>query len=361
MLRLIAGFLFAIVVIVVGHFGAWLLAAHHAQDEFITAIENTPQLTLSHGKIEKSGYPREIQIKVHDLTLRWDDPNAAKAATLHLPHIRLQTPLFDMRKTIVSLNRQFELELQHNKKETQHFRVVAEGARFSSFIRPDNTTEHGFNMHNLTIWDNNRPRSAGPVVQTGVGYVVREVPGLSSPVAWRISVEKAKISPAISDTPFKLNRLVAVLGFRKDFFSQYKAELLQAFSAVPATREKAKQELAKKISQTTFSPHMLIDSMQIEQDNNWVSLRGSLGLNNQQYLDGRLSLNANHLTQVVNFIEKMGLIKSPNALTKRTLNKDLEDGKDNSMAIIFERDRAYINHQYMTSTPTLNEFLKQDE
>ena len=360
MIRLIAGFLFAIVVIVVGHFGAWMLAANHAEDKFTAAVDALPHVNLTYDKIVPSGYPHEINIKIYDLTLRWNDLKSAKAATLRLPDVSVQTPLFDMRKAIVDLSRQFDLEIQHNKQETRHFRVVSEGAQFSSFIRPDNTMEHGFNMANLTVWDEALPQSASAVFKTGVGYVVREVPGVRSPVSWRLSVQDAKASQKLAGQPFELNRLVAVFGFDRDFFTRYGAELLQAFSSVDSTRKKAKKDLAKKLAQTKFDPHVLIDSMQIEQGKNWVSLRGAFGLNHQDYLDGRLSLNANDLSQVIGFMENIGMIQIPTTSDSRTLSRKIHDVGDDSMTIIFERDRAYINNTHITSSPSLREFLKQD-
>ena len=360
MTRLIAGFLFAVVVIVIGHFGAWMLAANHAEDKFIHAIEALPQITLKYDKTSPSGYPQEIDIKIHDLTLRWEDPKSPKAITLHLPYVNVQTPLFDMRKAIVNLSRQFELEIQHNKQETRHFRVVSERAQFSSFIRPDDTMEHGFNMTNLTIWDKALARNAAPVFKTGVGYVVREVPGVRSPIAWRVSIQDAKASKKFAGQSFELNRLVAVFGFEKDFFTRYGAELLQAFSAVQSTRKNAKKRLAEKLSQTNFDPHVLINSMQIEQGGSWVSLRGGFGLNHQEYLDGRLSLNANDLSQVIGFIEKIGMIQMPPAFDKGKMLGKIRNVSDDNMTIIFEQDRAYINNEHITSTPSLKEFLTQE-
>ena len=360
MIRLIAGFLFAVVVIVIGHFGAWMMAANHAENKFTSAVDALPQVTLTYDKIVPSGYPQQINIKIHDLTLRWEDPKSEKSATLSLPEVSVQTPLFDMRKAIVDLSSQFELEIQHNKQEVRRFRVVTEGAQFSSFIRPDGTTEHGFNMTNLTVWDKALAKSAKPVFKTGVGNVVREEPGVRSPVSWRVSIQDARASQKLVGHPFELNRLVAVFGFKRDFFTSYGAELLQALSSVKTTRKKAKRELANKLSQAKFDPHVLIDSMQIEQGKSWVSLRGAFGLNHQEYLDGRLSLNASDLSQVVSFMDNIGMIQTPSAFDNRTLSSKIRDQGGDNMTIIFERDRATINNNFITSSPSLKELLKQD-
>lgn len=357
MTRLIAGFLFAVVIIVIGHFGAWLLAANHAQNNMVETVNSLPNVTMDYKRVVPKGYPRSVKLEIHDMRLNWASQQGGKGITFTFPRVNIQTPLFDMRKALVDVSRQFEIALEHKNQDMRRFRVVSEGARFSSFIRPDGTMEHAFNMANLSLWDKTLPQNAGPVLRTGVGYLVREVPGVRSPVSWRISVQDAVATDDLAGQPFELNRLVAVFGFEADFFSEYGADLLPVLSAAESERQEAKRELAEKLSTTPLEPHILIDSMQVEKDENWVSLRGAFGLNNQEYLDGRLSLNANDLTPVIGFMQDMGLIKARSGADTDRIANAIRDVTTGNMSIIFERDRAYINNQHMTSTPTLRELL----
>lgn len=361
MLRLIAGFLFAVVIIVVGHFGTWLLAANHAQEEVIAALENLPNVSLSYKRIVPRGYPQNIQLEIQDLNLAWQSPKEKNALSISLPEVRIQTPLFDMRKAIVDLSREFEVEIRHNHKQMRSFRIVSEGAKFSSFIRPDGTAEHAFNMANLTIWDKAATQDAPPALRTGIGYLVREVPGIRSPVSWRVSVQDAIATDRLAGQAFELNRLVAVFGFEEDFFSKYGPELLPVLSTADSERQDAKRDLADKLSDTTLEPHIVIDSMQIEKDENWVSMRGAFGLNNKEYLDGRLSLNANDLGPVVGFMRRIGLIETQADFKTNEIVEAIRNVTSGNMSIVFERDRAYINSEHISATPTLRELLTRKE
>lgn len=360
MIRLIAGFLFAIVIIVIGHFGMWLLAANHAQEKFVAALEGLPNVTLDYKRIVPKGYPQNIQLEVRGLNLAWQSPQQKNGLSIYLPKVTVQTPLFDMRKAIVTLSREFDIEISHDHKQMRSFGIVSEGARFSSFIRPDGTAEHAFNMANLSVWDKSAPESTAPALRTGVGYLVREVPGVRSPVSWRVSVQDAKATERLAGQAFELNRLVAVFGFEQDFFSQYGPELLPVFSTASSQRQKAKRDLAEKLATTTLEPHIVIDSMQIEKDENWVSLRGAFGLNNKEYLDGRLSLNANDLVPVVQFMRRIGLINTPSELGNERIVNAVRDVTRGNMSIIFERDRAYINSEHVSRASTLKELLTQE-
>lgn len=360
MTRLIAGFLFAVVIIVVGHFGAWLLAANHAQEKFVGAIKDLPNLTLNYERIIPKGYPQEVKLHVRGMGLKWTSPDQEQTVNLTMPQLTIQTPLFDMRKALVDLSREFEIDIQHNNEQMRRFRVVAEGASFSSFFRPDNTTEHAFNVDNFTLWDEVLPQSAAPVLKTGVGYLVREVPGIRSPVSWRVSVQDAIATNNLAGQPFELNRLVAVFGFESDFFSEYGSTLLPVLSPAESQRQEARHALADKLSQTRLEPHILIDSMQVEKDENWVSLRGAFGLNNHQYLDGRLSLNAKNLTPVIQFMQDVGLIQVRHANNGGRLAAAIKEITSGNMSIIFERDRAYINNEHLTNSPTLRELLTRE-
>ena len=361
MIRLLAGFLFAIVIIVVGHFGAWMFAAKHAEKQFVQTLEAMPNVTLSYDTIAQRGYPKEVELVIENMTLTWLDAEKENGATVKIPEVKIQSPLFDMRKALVKLNRNFDIELQHGQGNIRHFRVSSEGAQFSSFIRPDNTTEHAFNMANLTLWDtSSQANSDQPVLRTGVGYLVREVPGVRAPVAWRISLQQAQATEHFLGQPFELNRLVAVFGLDTDFLSGHGSNILLALSSKNAHRKEAKTKLAEQLAETSFEPHILINSMQIEKDDDWVSLRGAFGLNREKYLDGRLSLNANNLEQVLSFMRNTGILDIPT--TNRTVFKS--SNKDNTqpskMSIIFERDRAYINNEFMTTAPTIQELLSQE-
>ena len=353
--RIFASFLFAIVILVFGHFGAWWLAAKHAQDKIIANLNALDGVTLTPGTVKQLGYPHNVTLEVGDMTLKWQTPNAERAIELRANKLWIQTPLFDMRKAQISLDKELYITLYDHGKELRTFRAVIEGGRFSSFWRPDNTTEYAFNFNNLTLWDDNNNTDAA--LRANTGYIVRETPGIRTPVSWRISLRDIRANTSLIGEAFPLNRLVAGVGFERDFFSQYGPEMLPLIAPNKPDRIKARQSIAQKIAQTN-APALTIESLQVENSENWVSLRGGFGLNAQHYLDGKISINTNDLSPVLRFLSTINLLDENVLRNSREISRVLKLGEDPSnISISFERDRAYVNSSHLSTVKPLPEII----
>lgn len=354
-IRVIASFLFAIVILVFGHFGAWWLAAKHAQEKIITSLNGIDGVTVTPGTMKPLGYPRNVTLEVGGMTLKWQTPNAERAIELHANKLWVETPLFDMRKAQVTLDKELFIKIYDNGNVLRSFRAVIEGGRFSSFWRPDETTEYAFNFNNLTLWDAENSHDAA--LRANTGYIVRETPGIRTPVSWRISLKDIRAEKALIGEPFTLNRLVAGVGFENDFFSQYGPEMLPLIAQNKADRIKARQSIAQKI-QKTSTPSLTIESLQVENSENWVSLRGGFGLNAQRYLDGKISINTNDLNPVLRFLGAIHLLDENVLRNSREISRVIKSGNNPSnIGISFERDRAYVNSSQLSTVQTLPEII----
>lgn len=359
LLRVIASFLFAIVILVFGHFAAWWFAAKHAQEQVIASLASIPGVTVTPGEMKPLGYPHNVTLEINGMTMKWEAPEKNRAVELRADKLWLETPMFDMRKAQVKLDKELFITIYDHGKTMRSFRAVIEGGRFSSFWRPDNTTEYAFNFNNLTLWDQANQSEAA--LRANTGYVVRETPGIRTPVAWRISLRDIRASKALIGDAFVLNRLVAGIGFETDFFGEYGADMLPLVASSKSDRMKARKNIAHKL-ETSNAPNLTIESLQVENNENWVSLRGGFGLTQNRYLDGKISLNTNDLKPVLKFLANIKLLDAQALKESREVERVLSSGQvPSNIGISFERDRAYINSSQLSVVPPITELIVTDE
>ncbi len=360
MIRLLASFLFALVILAFGHFGTWWFAAKHAEDKIMATVNAMPNITFVLSEVIPRGYPESVSLEVHDMKLIWEKDS--KKIILHTNKALINTPMFDMRKTSVTLDKEIFFDVEENNKTIRSFRIVTEGGHLSSFWRPDGATEHAINVDNLTIWDTKSEKPDTAELRMGPGYLVRETPGVRTPVSWRMSVRDIKAVDSFIGESFTINRLVSSIGFEKDFFSAYGSDFLPLLSPTKEQRNSARQALAEKMVSSTSLPQLFIESMQIEKEQNWVSLRGGFGINEQHYLDGQISLNTNDLNPVLKFMTNMNIVDKSNLNKNRLVSNILAASENPSnISILLERDRAYINSSKVAEMPSFTELMRHKE
>lgn len=356
--RVIASFLFAIVILVFGHFGAWWLAAKHAQETIVTALNSVDGVTVTPGKMTPLGYPHNVTLEIDGMAMTWQTPNAERSIELKANSMQIETPMFDMRKAQANLDKELFITIRDNGEVLRKFRAVIEGGRFSSFWRPDDTTEYAFNFNNITLWDEDNESEAA--LRASSGYIVRETPGIRTPVSWRISLKDIRAGKPLMGEPFVLNRLVAGVGFENDFFSQYGPEMLPLIADNKSDRMEARKRIAKKL-ESDDAPSLMIESLQVENRENWVSLRGGFGLNEKRYLDGKISINTNDLEPVIHFLSAINLLDERTLKNSREITRVMSNGRSPSnIGISFERDRAYVNSRELSVVPPLPELITKD-
>ena len=358
-IRVIASFLFAIVILVFGHFGAWWLAAQHAQDKIISSLNSVHGLTVTPGNMTPRGYPHNVTLEIDGMALNWQSPNGERSIELKANKLKLETPMFDMRKAQASLDQEVFVTIRNKGEVMREFRAVIGGGKFSSFWRPDNTTEYAFNFNNITLWD--VTDSSAPVLRASTGYVVRETPGVRTPVSWRVSFKDIVATSGLVGEAFTLNRLVAGVGFETGFFTKYGPDMLSLIAKSRAERKQARNRIAETVEEQR-RPNLTIDSLQVENNDNWVSLRGGFGLNDQHYLDGKISINTNDLEPVFDFLSVIDLFDEKTVRNSRELERIKDSGVvPSNVGITFERDRAYVNSRALSVVPPLPKIIGSDK
>ena len=356
--RVIASFLFAIVILVFGHFGAWWLAAEHAQDKIVSALNSVDGVTVTPGKMTPRGYPHNVTLEIDGMAMKWQTPDGERSIELQANSLQIATPMFDMRKAQVNLDKELFITIRDKGEVLRKFRAVIEGGRFSSFWRPDDTTEYAFNFNNITLWDEENNSEAA--LRADSGYIVRETPGIRTPVSWRISLKDIRAGKPLMGQPFVLNRLVAGIGFENDFFSTYGPEMLPLIADSKQERMAARKRIAAKL-ESDSSPNLMIESLQVENRENWVSLRGGFGLNEKRYLDGKISINTNDLEPVLQFLSAINLLDERVLKNSREISRVMTEGRNPSnIGISFERDRAYVNSRELSVVPPFTELITKD-
>lgn len=353
--RVIASFLFAIVILVFGHFGAWWFAAQHAQETIVTALNSVDGVTVTPGTMTPRGYPHNVTLEIDGMAMTWQTPNGERSIELKANSLQIETPMFDMRKAQANLDKELFITVRDNGEILREFRAVIEGGRFSSFWRPDDTTEYAFNFNNLTLWDENNQSEAA--LRASSGYVVRETPGIRTPVSWRISLKNIRAGKPLMGESFVLNRLVAGVGFENDFFGKYGPDMLPLIADNKGERMEARKRIAKKL-ESDSAPRLMIESLQVENRENWVSLRGGFGLNEKRYLDGKISINTNDLEPVLEFLSAINLLDERVLKNSREISRVMTEGRNPSnIGISFERDRAYVNSRELSVVPPFTEII----
>src|SRR5690606_940776 len=137
--------------------------------------------------LKARGYPFSVILEGRGINLTWATPDKNTTIEIRGDRYTIETPMFDMRKAVVTLDKEIFVDIKIKGALLRSFKLILEGGELSSFWRPDNIADHGLNFNSFTLIDLSSPVKNDAVLRMNSGYVVNESAGVMHPTRWRIS------------------------------------------------------------------------------------------------------------------------------------------------------------------------------
>ena len=353
--RLLSAFLFSVVILAIGHFGAWWFAARQAEQQVMGTLQQMPGVSLTHGAVSYQGYPTKVTLAVKGLKFNW--VNAAKdmRAELDAGDVTISTGMFNLNKTEVALARQQHLAVYGHGKLLRKFDVVMEGGRLSNFVR-GNSTEHTLSVDTLTLWDVTQPNQRTAALRSTASYITRETPGARTAADWRLSFNNLHVGPSLVGTTQQADRLLFSVGTPAGLFQTQGDTLLHLIAVEAPVRQQALRQFLVALQRSGAA--FYVDGMQLNQGKFWFTLRGlfQVAESGQPQMSG--SVNTNNLEKTLDFLVANKLAERTQLDNNRGLERLLrpQDGTYN-LALEVDEGRCSLNGIQVGIAPTLQQLF----
>ena len=349
--RFFSAFLFAIIIVVVAHFVLWFVSAHQAERMLVETLTRMEGVDISNGLITRSGYPYKIDLTVHDMKVKWQQPDGR--GMQYMPGtVNVSTEIFDHNKITIALPKEQTLQIVNGHNAARTYDVLMEGGRVTYFDK-GYQKDLTLNVDALTLMDTtDGQRNA--VLKSGSCYLVRTEPGQRAPADWRFALNNTAIDPILLGRPVNIDRLIADFGILQQNPMPDGALFATATAGNATERWRAIDALLADMAKSRVS--LAVNDFQSQVGDLELTMRGDLGLADDLNPKGDLSVTTNKIGVLLDYLSRNSRNLDETLLARRQLMRSFGKDTEQNIGLSLEQGDVMVNGLMMGKTqpvPTL--------